>query len=62
MASILRCYEFKHFGETKWKKVSEKIVMKKLVDTYNPLTPILSKILRGEEIVTPQGIYRKIHI
>jgi hypothetical protein len=61
MASILRHYEFKHLGETKWQKVSEKTVMEKLVDNFDPVTPILSRILRGEEIITIQGIYRKIH-
>jgi hypothetical protein len=52
-------YEFRHFDEDKWQRVSEKIVMQKLVDNFYPITPILSKILRGEEIITSQGIYRK---
>lgn len=61
MVSVLRHYEFKHFGENKWQKVSEKTVMEKLVDNFDPVTPILSKILSGEEIITAHGIYRKIH-
>jgi hypothetical protein len=52
-------YEFKHFDENKWQTVSEKIVMQKLVDHFDRITPIISKMLRGEEITTSQGIYRK---
>ena len=61
MASNLQHYEFKHVGKTKWEKVSEKTVMEKLVDSFDPVTPILSKILSGEEIITAHGIFRKIH-
>jgi len=52
-------YEFKNLGENKWQTVSEKIVMQKLVDNFNPVTPIIIKMLSGEEIVTAQGIYRR---
>ncbi|MGD1969377.1 MAG: hypothetical protein PVH74_13720 [Desulfobacterales bacterium] len=52
-------YEFKNLGENKWQTVSEKIVMQKLVDNFNPVTPIIIKMLSGEEIVTSQGIYRR---
>ena len=60
MKYYLRRYELKHIGETKWQKVSEKTVMEKLVDDYDPVTPILSRILSGEEIITAHGIFRKI--
>jgi hypothetical protein len=52
-------YEFRHFGEDTWQRVSEKFVMQKLVDNFDPVTPIISKMLRGEEIMTAQGIYRR---
>ena len=52
-------YEFKQLDENKWQKVSEKIVMQKLVESFNPITPIIIKMLSGEEIVTAQGIYRR---
>lgn len=61
MKFIIRRYEFKHFGENKWRNVSEKTVMEKLADHFDPLTPILVKMIEGYEIVTSQGIYRKIH-
>ena len=54
-------YEFKNFAEHNWQKVSEKIVMEELVDNFHPVTPILSTLLKGEEITTSKGIYRKIN-
>ena len=59
MNSTIGRYEFKQLDENKWQKVSEKIVMQKLVDNFNPITPIIIKMLSGEEIVTAQGIYRR---
>ncbi|MGD9080006.1 MAG: hypothetical protein PVG96_11730 [Desulfobacterales bacterium] len=61
MKSTLGKYEFRHFGENNWQKVSEKIVMEKLVDNFDPITPVLSRMLNGDEIITSQGIYRKTH-
>lgn len=60
MKHYLRRYEFKHVGETKWQKISEKTVMETLVDNFDPVTPVLARILKGEEIITAHGIYRKI--
>ena len=57
-ASIGR-YEFKHLGQNEWQPVSEKIVLENLVDDFDPVTPVLSKMLSGEEISTSQGFYRK---
>jgi hypothetical protein len=61
MEFIMGQYEFKHVGNHSWQKISEKTVMENLVDHFDRVTPIISKMLRGEEINTSQGIYRKIH-
>jgi hypothetical protein len=61
MKSSLGQYEFRHFGEHNWQRVSEKTVMEKLADTFERVTPVLSKMLSGEEIITSRGIYRKIY-
>jgi hypothetical protein len=53
-------YEYKHVDDNKWQTVSEKIVMEKLVDSFDLITPVISRMLKGEEIITSQGIYRKI--
>jgi hypothetical protein len=53
-------YEYKHVDDDQWQTVSEKIVMEKLVDSFDLITPVISRMLKGEEIITSQGIYRKI--
>jgi hypothetical protein len=60
MEFIVGQYEFKHVGENSWQKVSEKIVLESLVDHFERIIPIISRMLRGEEIITSRGIYRKI--
>ena len=51
-------YEVKYLGENQWKEISEKTCMEFLVDSFDPLTPIISDILNGQEIRTPYAIYR----
>ena len=54
-------YEVRSIGENEWHKISEKTVMERLVDNFDPVTPVLSKILRGEEIILSHEIYRVIN-
>lgn len=54
----LTCYEVKNIGEHGWQKIAEKTVMERLVDCFDPVTPMISRMLRGEEIVVSQEIYR----
>jgi hypothetical protein len=51
-------YEFKDFTSDDWQKVSEKFVLGKLVDVFDLITPSLSKMIQGNEIITPEGIFR----
>jgi len=55
------CYEVRHIGEHEWHKISEKTVMGRLVDSFDPVTPIISRMLTGEEIIVSQEIYRVIN-
>ena len=57
----LTCYEVRQIDEDEWHKISEKTVMERLVDSFDPVTPVLSKILRGEEIILSHEIYRAIN-
>ena len=57
----LTCYEVRHIDERTWHKISEKTVMERLVDSFDPVTPVLSKILAGEEIIVLQEIYRVVN-
>jgi hypothetical protein len=54
----ISCFEVKKIGEEKWQKISEKIVLEKLADCFDPVTPIITKMLAGNEIVLQQEIYR----
>ena len=57
----LTCYEVRHIGEHEWHKISEKTVFDRLVDSYDPVTPIISRMLRGAEIIVSQDIFRVIN-
>ena len=60
LAGILVAPPF--YGEYKsGHKISEKTVMERLVDSFYPVTPIISRMLRGEEIIVSQEIYRVIN-
>jgi hypothetical protein len=54
----ISCFEVKKFGDEQWQEVPEKIVLEKLADCFDPVTPIITKMLEGKEIVTQQEIYR----
>jgi hypothetical protein len=32
--------------------------LEKLVDIFDPLTPLLVEMIRGKEIITPEGFFR----
>ena len=57
----LTCYEVRQIDEHAWHKIPEKTVMERIADSFDPVTPVLSKILRGEEITVSQEIYRVIN-
>lgn len=52
------CYEVRHIGHHEWHIVSEKEAMERLADFFDPITPTISKILQGEEIIVSNEIYR----
>jgi hypothetical protein len=51
-------YEFKDSASDDWQRVPEKIVLEKLVDLFDRLTPLLAEMIQGKEITTPEGIFR----
>ena len=56
--SELSRYETRRIGEYEWHKISEKKVMERLVNCFDPLYPAIARILRGEEIITSKEVYR----
>ena len=51
-------FEIKILGEDSWQEIPEKMFLEKLVDCFDPVTPALSKMLQGNEIVAETEIYR----
>ncbi len=51
-------FEIKNFSENDWTRVSEKDFLLKLVDTFELITPVLSDLVQGKEIITNFCIYR----
>jgi len=51
-------YEFKVSNSDDWQRVPEKLVLEKLVDVFDPLTPLLAEMIQGKEVTTPEGIFR----
>ena len=51
-------YEVKITDGGRWEDNSEKSFMEMLVDTFDHVTPVMTDILHGKEIITPHGIYR----
>ena len=51
-------YEIKDLSKKHWKKVSEKEFLKKLADSFILITPLLSKMFQGKEIITRDCIFR----
>ena len=54
----ISCFEVKKNGDSQWQEVSEKRVLEKLVDNFDPVTPIITKMLQGSEITAETEIYR----
>jgi hypothetical protein len=54
----ISCFEVKKIGDEKWQEVPEKMVLEKLADWFDPVTPIITKMLEGKEIGAQQEIYR----
>jgi hypothetical protein len=58
MEIALTEFEVRYFGEDHWQKVSEINVLKQLADKFGKVSPIVTEMLKGKEIVTSNAIYR----
>ena len=57
-----RFFQIKEAAKETWEDVSEKILLEMLATRFDRLTPVLSIILRGKEIVTAHESYRRISL
>jgi hypothetical protein len=51
-------YEVRDVDGGRWEDISEKNFMETLVNIFDQVTPIMTDILDGKEVITPYGIYR----
>ena len=54
----ISCYQVRKLGEDKWHETSEKMVLESLADCFDHVTPVISKLLEGNEVIARQEIYR----
>jgi len=51
-------YEVRDVDGGRWEDISEKNFLETLVNIFDQVTPIMTDILDGKEVITPYGIYR----
>ena len=51
-------FEVKYIHEGDWSEVSETAFLQNLLDNFNRITPIISEMFQGKEIVTSAAIFR----
>ena len=51
-------FQVKYFDKDDWSEISEIDVLKILVDEFGRVTPSVTKMLQGREIITADGILR----
>ncbi len=51
-------YEVRNVDGGRWEDISERNFMEIMVDIFDQVTPIMTDILLGKEVITPYGIYR----
>ena len=54
----ISCYQVRKLGEDKWHETSEKMVMESLAECFEQVSPIILKLLEGNEVIARQEIYR----
>ena len=51
-------YEVRYGEDEEWKDISELELMDRLYKSYQRVTPAIKKIIEGEELRTPEAVYR----
>ena len=51
-------YELRYFEKNEWNAISEKAALEDLLDNFERISPVISKMLLGKEINTQRGVFR----
>ena len=61
MNNVIARYQIRESEKDTWEDVSESTVLEMLSTRFDRLTPILSELLQGKEIITAHECYRRIN-
>ena len=61
MNNVTAGYQIRESEKDTWEDVSESTVLEMLATRFDRLTPILSKLLQGKEIITAHECYRRLN-
>ena len=61
MNFITARYQIKESEKNTWEDVSESTILEMLATRFDRLTPILSELLQGKEIITAHESYRRLN-
>jgi len=58
MLFAMPSYEVKYNDKSDWEAISEIKVLGKLQEAYDRVTPAIQKMIEGQEVLTPQAVFR----
>jgi hypothetical protein len=51
-------FEVRYRGEVNWEDICELHLMQRLSEIYDRITPEILHMLKGEQVQTPEAVYR----
>jgi len=58
MMFAMPLYEVRYDDKIEWEEISEIDLMQRLHDTYDRVTPAIQQMIEGEQVYTPEAVYR----
>ena len=58
MISAQHRYEVRFHNKAEWEEISEIELILSLQKYYDHITPAIHKIINGEQVLTPEAVYR----
>ena len=51
-------YEVKYHDKKEWEKISETQILGKLQESFGQVTPVIQKMIDGNQVLTPNAAFR----
>jgi hypothetical protein len=58
MLFAMPTYQVKYHGKKEWEGVSEIMVLGKLQEAFGQVTPVIQKMIAGQQVLTPNAVFR----